>query len=110
MKIADYLIQNGWREYPDQFRKYAKCFYKRFDTPTRCHCNSEKGGIQVCIAVSNLKDFGHDKDTYEIDLHGELADGTWIRLLNHGMPDDIEEGIGKIPRMLNLWEAANQND
>ena len=104
--IIPYLQENGWKEWADPFRKYARCFYKRFETPTRCHCNNDQEGIQICIAVSNLKDFGHDKDTYEIDLHGELSDETWLHLKIHGCPDDIEEGILKIPRMLVLWELA----
>ena len=45
------LIDDGWREYPDGPRKYARCFYKRFDTPTRCRCNNDKAGMQVCCAV-----------------------------------------------------------
>ena len=94
------LLAEGWQEYPDQFRKYARCFSKRFDTPTRCACNHRKEGIAVTI--STIK---HDQYfAYEIELHGELPDGTWVNLQNHGMPDDIEAGLATIPRLLATWE------
>ncbi len=41
---------------------------------------------------------------YEIELHGELPDGTWIKLHNHGMPDDLDAGLATIPRLLATWE------
>jgi len=94
------LISQGWAEYPDQLRKYARCFYKRFDTPTRCACNDDKAGMQICVAVSEYK----GNTSYEIELHGELADGTWIQLHNHTMPQNIEKGLSTIPRLLETWE------
>ena len=109
MTAADYLtgkdpcpllVSDGWHEYPDQFRKYARCFFKRFDTPTHCAGNDEKHGMQVCVAVS---EYG-GRFSYEIDLHGELPDGTWIKLHNHGMPEDVEKGLATIPRLLATWE------
>lgn len=99
------LLADGWREYPDQFRKYARCFFKRFDTPTRCACNDDKAGMQICVAVSEHE----GRSSYEIDLHGELPDGTWINLHNHGMPEDIEAGLATIPRLLATWEFICAN-
>jgi hypothetical protein len=52
--------------------------------------------MQICVAVSGT--------SYEIDLHGELPDATWIKLHNHGMPADIEAGLATIPRLLATWE------
>lgn len=51
------LLADGWREYPNQFRRYARCFYKRFDTPTRCHGNDDKPGVQIQIAVSVMEEW-----------------------------------------------------
>jgi hypothetical protein len=103
--ICSLLDRGGWREYPDQFRKYARCFYKRFDTPTRCRCNDDKPGMQVCVAVSQ-----HDQQcAYEIELAGELSDGTWIKLHNWAMPDRIEDGLATIPRLLDTWEFISAN-
>lgn len=99
------LLCDGWREYLDEFRKYARCFFKRFDTPTRCACNDDKEGMQVCVAVSE-----HDsRYSYEIDLRGELPDGTWINLQNYGMPKDIEAVLNTIPRLLATWEFICAN-
>lgn len=63
--------------------------------------------MQVCVAVCQYEKWW----SYEIDLHGELPDGTWIKLHNHGMPPDIEAGLATIPRLLATWEfiAANTN-
>jgi len=86
----------GWKEYPQRFRMAKGCFYKRFDTPTRCRGNDDKAGIQVCIAVYERG--------YQIDLQGELPDGTWIKLEQWCMPKDILEGLKLIPRLLETWE------
>ena len=94
------LINYGWREYPDSMRRHARCFFKRFDTPTRCRCNNDKAGVQVCCAVSKL----NERVSYEISLCGELTDGTWIELHQWSMPEDIEQGLAMIPRMLDTWE------
>ncbi len=94
------LIDDGWIEYPDSLRKYARCFYKRFDTPTRCHCNDDKAGMQVRCAVSEIQ----GSVSYELDLCGKLADGTWIKLHQWAMPEDIAQGLAVIPRMLAAWE------
>lgn len=99
-----YLAADGWREYPNQFKKYARCFYKQFDTPTRCHGNGESPGIQVEIAVSERD----GRESYEMELCGQLRDGTWIRLHNYGLPDDIHEVVALTPRLLAVWEAANR--
>jgi len=106
-EIYTKLLADGWREYPDQFRQYARCFYKRFDTPTRCACNDDKSGMQVCIAVSEYE----SKANYEIDLCGELPDGTWINLHNYTMPESIDDGLAKITRLLAVWEfiTSHQN-
>ena len=98
--IPALLLSDGWKEYPDQFRKYARCFFKRFETPTRCACNNDKEGMQVCVSVSEYD----GRASYEIDLHGELPDETWIKLQNHGMPNDIKAGLATIPRLLATWE------
>ncbi len=94
------LIDDGWREYPDGRRKYARCFFKRFDTPTRCRCNDDKAGMQVCCAVIEFQ----GRASYELDLCGELQDGTWIKLHQWVMPEDIAQGLAVIPRMLAAWE------
>jgi len=94
------LIDDGWREYPNGLRKYVRCFYKRFDTPTRCHCNHDKAGSSVCCLVSERD----GRVTYELELCGELPDGTWIKLYQWVLPEDIMQGLAVIPRMLATWE------
>ena len=103
--IIQYLQDNGWKEFPDQFRKTTRCFAKRYDTPTRCHCNDDKAGIQVVLGISVWTD---GRDSIEMDICGELSDGTWVELKNYVLPQDIESVINLIPRMLSIWEAANQ--
>ena len=103
--IYNALIADNWRECPDQFRKYARCLFKRFDTPTRCHCNDDKEGIQVCIAVSERD----GNFSMEIDVSGELADSTWVKIHQWAMPSDLGYCLAAIPRMLKAWETiANQ--
>lgn len=100
MTYCDQLLAAGWREYPDQFRKYARCFYKRFDTPTRCHCNDDKFGMQICFAVSEHAGV----ESIEADLCGELADETWVKISPYSLPKDLAGCLATIPRLLATWE------
>jgi len=100
---AEWLLENGWRECPDQFRPNDRCFYRSFDTPTRCHGNDDKPGIQVCIFVSNIR----GTESMELELCAGLKDETWLKVLNYGLPADIESVVALIPRLLAIWESAN---
>lgn len=106
MSACEYLKSTGWNEYPDMIHKEKRCWYKRFDTPTRCASNDEKPGAQVCISVS---EWSYRHECYEMELSGQLPDGTWIKLHNWSMPEAIEAGVAMIPRLLATWEfIANQ--
>jgi hypothetical protein len=102
--IYETLIKQGWKEYPNQFKLYSRSFFKYFETPTSCHCNKDKTGIQVEVSVAEWQGIG----SCELELSGELADGTWMRLHNHGLPKDIDAVLALIPRMLMVWEASNK--
>lgn len=97
------LLADGWREFPDQFKKYARCFYKRFDTPTRCHGNDDKPGVQVTIAVSELDGWM----SMEMELCAGLKDETWLKIQNYVLPKTVKEVTALVPRMLAVWESAN---
>jgi hypothetical protein len=99
---ALFLHVNGWKEYPNQFKDQARCFYKRFKTPTRCKCN-DKPGMQVELTVSTWKG---GPESYELELNGELGDETWVKLMNYALPNDIESVLKLIPRLVAIWEAA----
>jgi hypothetical protein len=106
MKHSTYLEANGWIKSQSTYGKTGPRFYKRFKTQTRCACNHEKEGMVVGISVSQFS----ENYAYEIELRGELPDGTWITLMGYAMPDDVEEGVKTIPRLLATWEfIANQN-
>lgn len=100
---TNFLFVQGWREYPDQFRRHARCFFKRFKTPTPCACNYDKPGMQVCIAIS---DGFEGRESFEIDLVGEVPNGTWVKLHQYGLPKEIESVLRLIPGLLALWETA----
>ncbi len=97
------LLADGWREYPNQFRKYARCFYKRFDSPTRCHCNDDKPGMQIQISVSEHA----GRASMELELCAGLKDETWLNIHNHSLPKTVKAVTALIPRMLAVWESAN---
>jgi hypothetical protein len=100
------LLADGWREYPNQFKKYARCFYKRFDTPTRCHGNDDKPGAQIEIAVS----YGYAGGvSMEIELCAGLKDETWLKIQNYSLPKTVDEVTELIPRLLAMWESANHD-
>lgn len=90
----------GWTECRDQFRPEARCFFKRHATPTRCALNDDKPGMQVCIAIHTHEQWW----SFSIEVHGQLVDGTWIKLHQHGFPADLEAGLASISRLLSTWE------
>jgi hypothetical protein len=98
------LLADGWREYPDQSKVYARCFFKRFDTPTVCSGNSDKPGMQIKIAVSDGYRGGV---SMEMELCAGLKDETWLKILNYSLPKTVKEVTALIPRMLAVWESAN---
>jgi hypothetical protein len=107
--IPDTLLGLGWREYRNQFKEYARCFYKRFETPTRCRCNADRPGMQIEIAVWERGNV----ESCEMELIGELSDGTgWrdvvVNVHPCGLPKDLDGVLALIPRMLATWEAANK--
>lgn len=99
-EACDFLAREGWHESRDFMRPEARCFYRFFAAAHLCRLNKNKPGIQVCVAVYGA--------AYELELAGELADGSWLRLCQWGLPDSIEEGVALVPRLVAMWEAANE--
>ena len=99
-ELADALLAAEWRE-GGASRDYTRMFYKRFDTPTRCRLNDEKPGMQIVIEATALPGY---PDMVEIDVAGELADGTWIKVQQWALPMEAEAVLGGIPRLLATWE------
>lgn len=104
--ICDQLAAAGWRECSNQFKTYSRCFYKRFDTPTRCSGNDDKPGMQIEIGVSEYD----TRTSIELELCAGLKDETWLKLRKYCLPKDLNEVLKLIPRMLAVWEAANKED
>lgn len=98
------LLADGWREYRDECKKYARCFYKQFDTPTRCHGNKDKPGVQIQIGVSATE----GSMSMEIELRAGLKDETWLKIHNYALPKTVKEVTALIPRLLAIWESANR--
>lgn len=99
-ELAAALLTAGWRE-GCAGKDYTRLVYKQFDTPTRCHLNDDKAGMQVVIEATALPGY---PDMVELDVSGELADGTWIRLQQWALPMEAEAVLGVIPRLLATWE------
>lgn len=102
--VCSDLLADGWREYPNQFKKYARCFYKRFDTTTRCHGNDDKPGMQIQISVSEHE----GRASMELELCAGLKDETWLTIHNYALPKTVNDVTALIPRMLAVWESANK--
>lgn len=98
------LMAEGWIEY-EREKPYARCFYKRFASKHRCQSNKDKTGVQIRVAVSD----GHaGQAAMELELRAGLKDYTWLILQNYALPKTVEEVTALIPRLLAMWEAANQ--
>jgi len=102
--IPETLLDQDWREYRNQFKVTARCFYKRFETPTRCCCNDDRPGMQIEITVWDRGGV----ESCELEMSGELSDGTWMHLHNHRLPKNLDAVRALIPRMLATWEAASK--
>ena len=103
--ICKELVADGWREYPNQATPFARCFFKPIETRTRCHENHDKPGIQVMIAVY---DGFAGKPSMEMEISAGLKDDTWLKLMNYSLPKTVPEVTALIPRLLRIWEAANE--
>jgi hypothetical protein len=103
-QIAAALIADGWREYPDQFKTFARSFFRRYNTPTRCHHNDSRPGVQIQVSVSEFDGVG----SCELELCAELSDGTWVKLQNYQIPNGVNRVIACVPRLLATWEAMNK--
>jgi hypothetical protein len=101
MNTIQYLENEGWIESCNRFKPTSRCFYKRFDTPTRCNLNDDKAGIQVAINVSQWE----GRESFEIEICGEAKDESWIQMLNYGYIVSIEEGLKTISRLIAMWEV-----
>jgi hypothetical protein len=104
------LEGDGWRQYQDVSRSVdTVALAKRFPTEAQCACNNERPGIQVFIYLCELHHRGETHTSYEIELMGELPDGTWVKLHQWAAPDDINEGLALIPRLIDTWEYMAQH-
>ena len=107
-RVCADLKSLGWVEYPDRTRQWSRCFFRRFEAPTRCHRNHDRDGMQVQLVVSEMN--GDTQTPYfsmELELCGELADGTWFRIHRWALPKELDAVLRVIPGMLYLWELAN---
>jgi hypothetical protein len=43
----------------------------------------------------------------EIELCAGLKDETWLIIKNYSLPETVEEVTALIPRLLAMWESAN---
>jgi hypothetical protein len=104
-KYSRHLLELGWRRYTTPWPEDAYvCFYKSYPTPTRCFHNPEKEGLSVCCTVSYLFQI-----SYELSVRAGLPDGTTVELHQWSLPDNIDEGLAMIPRMLAAWECMCAN-
>lgn len=106
-EIVTRLTSDGWVAYPDRDWETTVRLYKRFETLTRCHCNDDKEGIQVCLSVSEHQRMSGKSTSIELDVCGELKDESWVKLLNYGFGSDIDKVLASIPRLLAAWETLN---
>jgi hypothetical protein len=45
--------------------------------------------------------------SFQIELTAGLKDETWLKLQNYCVPTDLASTYLLIPRLLHIWEAAN---
>ena len=44
----------------------------------------------------------------ELELCAGLKDETWLRIHNYALPKTVKDVTALIPRMLTMWESANE--
>lgn len=104
------LLSKGWVLSKNGSKSYASCYYKRFPTKRWCSLNkrttnSGHQAIHVELAVSLFNHSGEQVTSYELEIRGQLKDGTSILILNHALPDNLNAVLRKIPRLIRIWEA-----
>lgn len=105
-QIAEKLKADGWVGCRNQFKPHSRCFYKRFPAKHLCQHNTDKPGMQVELSVSNgFKGI----PSMELELCGGMKDGTALILHNYCLPSELSKVIALIPRLLKVWDYANEN-
>ncbi len=100
MTDTAFLVTQGWTmDYP-----HIGYCHKFYETKTRCGLNSDKPGILVTFRA-----LAQDTRCYQFELRGQLPDGTWVSIVRFSLPDDIEEGLKVIPKMIEVWELLCQS-
>ena len=104
--IHDTLTADGWRCVQSPNYTRASCYYyKRFKTPSRCLCNSDKDGIQVIVYQYDKQ--GLFSTSYEIEICGEYSDDLWCKLQSYSITEyDLLLVLpAAIKKLLAAWEA-----
>jgi hypothetical protein len=101
LQFRDELIIDGWHIDKCVHHPEAITLYKRFPTKTQCKANSAKG---LLVAIHIYNKIPTKKLEIELDLHGEIENGIWIKITGYAI-DTKESAIAHIPKMINAWEA-----
>ena len=104
-----WLAEQGWKT--GRVSQLDSCdfvWYRRYPDAPRCCLNENKPGIQVCLM---MWDFGQHA-SFQVDIRGELLDGTPVELKAFSIParDLIEILDGQVAKMLRAWTVVNQEE
>ena len=88
-ELCEKLKADGWTLYKDNNKPATDNFFKR--------------GIQIRVLAE-------DDLRVEVILCGELPDESWLTLTNYAFGEitSLEQITKTIPRLLAMWECANQ--
>jgi hypothetical protein len=102
--IITQLLEDGWREYPDQFEPNARAFAKSFEGHAECQGNQGKRK-QVELYYNPADSiYGHVfKERFVVKFYGELPDGCIIRATIENA-ETFEQITATVQRVLSMWD------
>jgi len=100
------LVSDGWKELPkNKHENHSRNWFKRYPSVHRCCCNDDKAGIQIELREWDFKQYGKEKNSYEILTTAELPDGRWPRF---GMSVDEYNLESSIALIICAWDYMNE--
>lgn len=82
--LRNNLEQAGWKVFPC-WKTSCVALYKTFQGRAECHCNTGKNKQAEIYLTAFHAPNGDFYESVEIEVHGQLADESWIKIQLHGL-------------------------
>ena len=111
-ELLQYLIENGWKEYPtyppNHPERVHKLFCKKVSSLTRCSSNIDKEQ-DVCVTFTQFDIHDASSEIVSVSIRGEVQNTTWYTIEAYSMSPEyfINNNKDIVDRLSKAWEALH---